>query len=103
MVMDAETIKKIAEEIVKHLSTERLALLPIQLLLMTVAGAVGAFFSGYFKTRGKKPATKADFETLESQLRANTELVETLKAEIKILTEIIGVAKPDARRHDEDR
>src|SRR5262249_52167423 len=36
----------------------------------------------YLKTRGKHLATKADFDSLQDQLRANTELVETIKAEI---------------------
>ena len=43
---------------------------------------MGAFFGEYLKTRGKNLATKAHFDSLQDQLRANTELVETIKAEV---------------------
>jgi hypothetical protein len=80
--MDQETIQKIAAEVVKHLPNYPLALLAVQTVLMLIAAALGAFLSEYLKTRGKHLATKADFDTLESQLRANTELVEGVKADV---------------------
>jgi hypothetical protein len=53
-----------------------------QVLLTVLAAAGGAFFGEYLKTRGQHLATKADFDSLQSQLRTNTELVETVKAEV---------------------
>jgi len=80
--MDQETIQKIATEIVKHLPDYPWALLAVQTLLMLVAAALGPFLVEYFKTRGKHLATKADFDEVLSQVRANTELVETVRAEV---------------------
>jgi hypothetical protein len=51
-------------------------------VLTLLAAAAGAFFGEYFRTRGKNLATRADFEGLKAQLRANTELVETIKTEV---------------------
>src|SRR5262245_58921177 len=56
-------------------------LLLVQVVILGAAAAVGAFFGEYLKMSGKNLATKADFESLQDQLRANTELVETIKAE----------------------
>ena len=58
------------------------AFLVVQSALMLIAAAAGAFLGEYLKTRGKNLATKADFESLSDQLRASTEMVETIKAEI---------------------
>ncbi len=52
------------------------------MLLTLLAAGAGAFCGEYFRTRGKNLATKADFDSLQKQLRANTELVETIKAEV---------------------
>jgi hypothetical protein len=80
--MDQETIQKIAAEIVKYLPSYPLMLLAVQTVLMLVAAALGTFFVEYFKTRGKHLATKADFDEVLSQLRTNTETVETIKSEV---------------------
>ena len=80
--MDEVTIQKIAAEVVRHLPSYAWTLLLVQVLLTLLAAAGGAFFGEYFKTRGKNLATRADFESLQNQLRANTELVETIKAEV---------------------
>src|SRR5215467_9951734 len=79
--MDQETIQKIATEIASHLPYPW-ALLVVQTLLMVAAAALSAFFVEYLKTRGKHLATKADFDEVLSQVRANTELVETIRAEV---------------------
>lgn len=85
--MDKATIQEIAAEVVRHLPNYAWALLLVQVLLTLLAAAAGAFFGEYLKTRGKNLATKADienlatkadFESLQNQLRANTELVETM-------------------------
>jgi hypothetical protein len=57
-------------------------ILVVQAVLVILAAAAGAFFGEYFRTRGKNLATKADFDSLRDQLRANTELTETIKTEI---------------------
>jgi|SRR5262249_8710422 len=80
--MDPATIQQIAAEVARHLPSYAWMQLLVAMLLMAIAGAVGAFFGEYFRTRGKNLATKADFESLQDQLRANTELVETIKAEV---------------------
>jgi hypothetical protein len=49
---------------------------------MLVAGWAGVFLNEYFRTRGNNLATKADFDSLQDQLRANTHLVETIKADV---------------------
>src|SRR5215831_12687732 len=80
--MDEVTIQKIATEIAHHLPSYAWVLLLVQVVILAAAAAVGASFGEYLKTRGKHLATKADFDSLQDQLRANTELVETIKAEI---------------------
>jgi len=75
--MDEVTIQKIAAEVVRHLPSY-----PWLVLLTLVAAGAGAFFGEYFKTRGKNLATKADFESLQGQLRATTQTVETIKSEV---------------------
>jgi len=80
--MDEATIQKIAAEVARHLPSYAWVLLLVQVVILAAAAAVGAFFGEYLKTRGKNLATKADFDSLQDQLRANTELVETIKAEV---------------------
>jgi hypothetical protein len=80
--MDPATIQQIAAEVARHLPSYAWMPLLVAMVLMATAGAVGAFFGEYFRTRGKNLATKADFESLQNQLKANTELVETIKSEV---------------------
>jgi hypothetical protein len=80
--MEPGLIKKITKQIVQYLPTYSWASLAVQVLLTIVAAGLGAFLSEYLKTRGQHLATKADFDSLQAQLRANTELVETVKAEV---------------------
>ena len=80
--MDEVTIQKIAAEVARHLPSYTWMLLLVQVVILGAAAAVGAFFGEYLKMRGKNLATKADFDSLQDQLRANTELVETIKAEV---------------------
>jgi hypothetical protein len=80
--MDPDTIQKVAAELAKHLSSYWWALLGVQFAVMTVAAASGAFFGEYLRTRGKNLATKADFDALQDQLKATTQLVETVKADV---------------------
>jgi hypothetical protein len=80
--MDEVTIQKIAAEVVRHLPNYAWVLLLVQGGIMAAAAAAGAFFGEYLKTRGKNLATKADFESLQEQLRATTQTVETIKSEV---------------------
>jgi hypothetical protein len=80
--MDDATIQKIAAEIAAHLPSYSWMPLSVQLALIAIVTAVAVFASEYFRTRGRNLATKADFDSLQRQLHANTELVETIKAEI---------------------
>jgi hypothetical protein len=80
--MDDATIQKIASEVAAHLPTYWWVPLLIQSSLTAVVAAIAVFGSEYFRTRGRHLATKGDFKSLQQQLRANTELVETIKAEV---------------------
>jgi hypothetical protein len=80
--LDEVAIQKIAAEVVRHLPSYPWVLLAVQLVLTLAAAGIGSFLGEYLRTRGKNLATKADFDSLQDQLRANTELVETIKAEV---------------------
>jgi len=80
--MGEVTIQKIAAEVVRHLPSYAWVIVLVQVVMLAAAAVVGVFFGEYLKTRGKNLATKADFENLKNQLRANTELVETIKSEV---------------------
>jgi hypothetical protein len=79
--MDQEPIHSIVAEIARYLPDYSWPLLALQALLTLIAAGMGAFFAEYLRTRGRNLATKADFENLQDQLRANTTAVETIKAE----------------------
>ena len=79
--MDQETVRRIAEEVAR-LSGYPWSFLAIQVIVTLVAAGVGAFLAEYLKTRGRHLATTADFDRLQNELRANTRLVETVKAEV---------------------
>jgi hypothetical protein len=81
-MMDDATIKGIAAAIAAHLPTYLWVPLLLQVLLTGLVAGLVVFLSEYLKARGKNLATKADFESLQQQLHANTELVETIKAEV---------------------
>ena len=66
--MDEATIKQIASAIAGQLPAPSIGLIVVQLVLIAIAAAVGAFFGEYFKTNGKNLATKQDFEDLKEQL-----------------------------------
>jgi hypothetical protein len=60
-----------------------IALLTIlNLAIAALVSALTALGVSYFRTRGQKLATKHDFDELQKQLKANTELVETIKSEV---------------------
>jgi hypothetical protein len=81
--MDPETVRKLAAEIAQHLAIYPWWLLLLgQVVITLIAAGVGAFFGEYLKTRGKHLATRADFERLQHELHANTELVEEIKADV---------------------
>jgi hypothetical protein len=80
--MDSVTIQKIAEEIAARFPSYPWGFLAVQIVLTLLAAAIGAFLGEYFRERGKHLATRADFNSLQAQLRANTELVEAIKSDV---------------------
>jgi hypothetical protein len=83
--MDEVTIQKIAAEVVRHLpyGDDRYWLfLVVNVIVMALVGVLAALGTSYFSTRGQNLATNHDFDELREQLRANMQLVETIKAEI---------------------
>lgn len=50
-------------------------------LLVILSSGIGAFLISFFKEKGKKYATKNDFNNLERTLRDHTKLVEGIKSE----------------------
>ena len=79
--MDDVTIQKIAAEVVARLPYGDRYWLVVYVVVAALVGAVAALGISYFRTRGQNLATKHDFDELQKQLKANTELVETIKAE----------------------
>jgi hypothetical protein len=88
--MDEATIQKIAAEVVARLPSGDRYGLVVYVVVAALVGAVAALGTSYFRTRGQNLATKHDFDglatkhdfdELQKQLKANTELVETIKAE----------------------
>src|SRR6516225_8680196 len=80
--MDEATIQKIAAEVVARLPSGDRYGLVVYVVVAALVGAVAALGTSYFRTRGQNLATKHDFDELQKQLKANTELVETIKAEV---------------------
>jgi hypothetical protein len=79
--MDKETIQQIATEVVAQLPFG--ARYSVVYGVVTVLiGGLGIWFGSFLKTKGQNFATKQDFNELQKQLKANTELVETIKAEV---------------------
>jgi hypothetical protein len=82
--MDKETIQQIAAEVVARLpfGDRYWLFLAINVIFMALAAGFAAWFGSFLKTKGQNFATKRDFDDLQKQLRANTELVEGIKSEV---------------------
>jgi hypothetical protein len=82
--MDKETIQQIASEVVARLpyGDRYWLFLLVNVVVMAAVGALAALGTSYFRTRGQNFATKHDFDELQKQLKANTELVETIKSDV---------------------
>jgi hypothetical protein len=78
--MDKETIQQIAAQVVAQLPLGLLMI--VKVVIGVLVSALTALGVSYFRTRGQNLATKNDFEELQKQLKANTELVETIKSEV---------------------
>jgi hypothetical protein len=78
--MDKDTIQQIAAQVVAQLPLGLLMI--VNLVIAALVSALTALGVSYFRTRGQNLATKHDFVELLKQLRANTELVETIKSEV---------------------
>jgi hypothetical protein len=82
--MDPATIQQIAAEVVARLPYgDRLWLvLVVNAIIAALIGALVVLGTSYLRTRAQNLATKHDFDELQKQLKANTELVETIKSEV---------------------
>jgi hypothetical protein len=82
--MDKVTIQEIATEIVARLpyGDRYWLFLLVNVIVMALVGVLAVLGTSYLRTRGQNLATKHDFDELQKQLRANTELVETIKSEV---------------------
>src|SRR6516165_8619311 len=78
--MDKDTIQQIAAQVVAQLPLGLLMI--VNVVIAALVSALTALGVSYFRTRGQNLATKHDFEELQKQLKANTELVETIKSEV---------------------
>src|SRR4029077_6779833 len=96
--MDKETIKQIAAEIAAQLPFgERTGpVLVLYMIITAVAAGLAAWFGSFLKTKGQNFATKHDFDELLNQLRANTEVVESVKSSwLKANTELVETIKSE--------
>jgi hypothetical protein len=78
--MDKDTIQQIAAQVVAQLPLGLLMI--VNVVIVVLVSALTALGVSYFRTRGQNLATKHDFEELQKQLKANTEVVETIKSEV---------------------
>jgi hypothetical protein len=79
--MDKETIQQIATEVVAQLPFGARYSVVYGVVTVLIAG-LSIWFGSFLKTKGQNFATKQDFDELQKQLKANTELVETIKSEV---------------------
>jgi hypothetical protein len=100
--MDEATIQKIAAEVVARLpfGDRYWVFLVVNVVVMTLVGALAALGTSYLRTRGQNLATKHDFDELREQLRANTELVETNTESVKTNTELVETIKAEVGQKD---
>jgi hypothetical protein len=54
----------------------------LNLAVIALVSALTALGVSYFRIRGQNLATKHDFDELSKQLRANTQMIETIKSEV---------------------
>jgi hypothetical protein len=82
--MDEATIQTIAAEVVARLpyGDRYWLVLVVNAVVAALIGALAVLGTSYFRTRGQNLATKHDFDELQKQLKANTQLVETIKSDI---------------------
>jgi len=82
--MDKVTIQEIATEIAARLpyGDRYWLFLLVNVIIVALVGVLAVLGTSYFRTRGQNLATKHDFDELQKQLKANTKLVETIKAEV---------------------
>jgi hypothetical protein len=82
--MNKDIIQQIAAEVVARLpfGDRYWLFLAINVIVMALAAGFAAWFGSFLKTKGQNFATKRDFDELQRQLKANTEMVETIKSEV---------------------
>lgn len=67
---------------VNSVMDQQALLMILSVVIAALVSALTALGVSYFRTRGQNLATKHDFDELLNQLKANTELVETIKSEV---------------------
>jgi hypothetical protein len=82
--MDPATIQQIAAEVVARLpyGNRYWLVFVVNAVVAALIGAIAVLGTSYLRTRAQNLATKHDFDELRKQLKANTELVEMIKAEV---------------------
>lgn len=80
--MSESLIREIANEILREGLIQNWRTYAVLIALFVVSGAVNAFVENYLRKRAETFATKADFDELLRQLRANTEVAESVKSVI---------------------
>lgn len=81
--MDASQAEQLSELIITGLIQQSWKLQILTLVLMLVAGAIGSWVASYFRARGERYATKADFKELLSELETMTNATESIKSNLE--------------------
>ncbi len=78
--MDAETLKLLQKAIHEGITSASWALL----IVAVVAAGLGAFFGSYLKRKGEDTAIRENFTEVLKQLKAQTEVTETIKHKFEV-------------------
>ena len=80
--MDDQTVRNLAEQLSHYLPGYSWSDLILQVVIIVIAAGIGAFCGEYLRNRGRHLATRADFSSLQQQLRANTEMIAQVESSI---------------------
>jgi len=101
--MDKEAIKQIAAEIAAQspFGNRTGPFLVFYVIITAAVAGLAAWFGSLLKTKGQNFATKQDFDELQKQLRANTDLVESVKSSwLRANTELVETIKSEVGQRD---
>lgn len=80
--MSETLIREIANQILREGIVDNWLTYAILLALMVISGAISTYGANYLRKRAETYATKADFDELLRQLRATTEVAESVRSAI---------------------